>query len=51
VTLFPYVIFRSQGDRCLGRLETVGATIAEHTPQAQARAASDAAEPRATSAA
>jgi len=35
VTLFPYVIFRSQGDRCLGRLETVGATIAEHTPARQ----------------
>ncbi len=32
VTLFPYVIFRSQADRCLGRLESVGATIAEHTP-------------------
>lgn len=36
VTLFPYVIFRSQADRCLGRLESVGATIAEHTPRREA---------------
>ncbi len=39
VTLFPYVIFRSQADRCLGRLETVSATIAEHTPRRDAPAA------------
>lgn len=29
VTLFPYAVFRSQAERCLGRLEALGAAIAQ----------------------
>lgn len=29
VTLFPFAVFRSQAERCLGRLEALGAALAE----------------------
>lgn len=29
VTLFPYAVFRAQSERCLGRLEALGAALAE----------------------
>lgn len=32
ITLFPYVVFRSQADRMLGRLEAIASAIAEFAP-------------------
>ncbi len=33
ITLFPYVVFRTQADRMLSRLETIAATTAQALPQ------------------